>query len=97
MYQIRALTAVKKDLKRLDKPVRAAIEKDHFPAIQNAPDAGDVLHQDLEGLRSYHFSQHGTQYRIVYEVHVRERLVVVLMIGTRENFYERVRRRLRPQ
>lgn len=94
MYELRAISAVKKDLKRLNKPVRLAIEKEHFPQLQKSPHSGEPLHQDLQGLWSYHFSQAGTQYRIVYEVHPNENLIVVLIVGPRENFYGRVRQRL---
>ena len=36
-----------------------------------------------------------TQYRIVYEIYPENQIILVIMIGTREGFYQALRRRVR--
>jgi len=94
-YEIRASSAVRKDLKRLGKALQEAIRREHFPKIKEDPFQGYALHGELRGLRSYHFNYRGTAYRIVYEILEEEKIVLVLMIAKREGFYQALRRRLR--
>jgi mRNA-degrading endonuclease RelE of RelBE toxin-antitoxin system len=87
-FEIRLINAVRRDIRRLDKPVQQAIR------IAENPYQASALRQDLRGLKSYHFSHRGTQYRIIYEIYQDETLVIILFIGPRENLYHQVRRRL---
>lgn len=49
----------------------------------------------LAGLKSYGFIANKVEYRIVYDI-IKEKVVVLfLMVGPREKFYERLLRRLR--
>ena len=48
---------VKKDLKQLDKPVIREAFEVHIEKLVQNPDVGEVLHGDLEGVLSYHFSK----------------------------------------
>lgn len=48
----------------------------------------------LRRFRKYVFSHRGNSYRIVYEVVHEEDVVYVLMVGKREGFYERLKRRV---
>lgn len=41
MYDLKATSAVKKDLKKLDQPVRNVIRKEHLPRIQANPEIGE--------------------------------------------------------
>ena len=66
-----------------------------FPSLAAEPTQGDALSGPFKGLRSYHFSFHATEYRIIYEMTPDEPLVIELMIGPRERLYERLRQRLR--
>ncbi len=86
---------VDKDLSKLDKPVRLQIRDRHIPAIlENPYVAGSPLSGELAGLRSYHFTANRVDYRIIYDVLDDKLLVLFLMVGTRENFYKRLLRRL---
>ncbi len=94
MYTIKASSAVKKDLKRLDKKLQEEIEKVHFPSIEQDPFKAYPLSHQFKGLWSYHISYKGSQYRIVYEIRSEEKVVLVIMIGPRGEFYEALRRRI---
>jgi len=94
VFELKAIKAVKKDLKSLHPKLAEEIKNHHFRKIKESPLEPSELGYSFKGLRSYHFNFEGTSYRIVYEVFEKDKLVVVIMIGTRENFYERLKRRL---
>jgi len=94
-YEIRASSAVRKDLRKLGKTLQEGIRRKHFPRIEEDPFQGHALHGELSGLRSYHFNYRGTAHRIVYEILKKEGIVLVLMIAKREGLYRALRRRLR--
>ena len=95
MYELNAIGAVRKDLNALNRGTVKEIQEVHFPRIKKDPRQADSLGYAFKGLYSYHFRHIGTSYRIIYEVYEEEKLVIVLLIGPRGNFYERLRRRLR--
>lgn len=94
-YKIQAPGVVRRDLKRLEKALQEEIRRKHFPEIKEDPFQVYPLSGEFHGLRSYHFSYRGTDYRIVYEILKKEEIILVLMIGKREGFYQALRRRLR--
>ncbi len=94
MFELKAIRAVKKDLKSLHPKLAEEIKSYYFKKIRESPHQSFELGYSFKGLRSYHFNFEGTSYRIVYEVFEKDKLVVVILIGTRENFYERLKRRL---
>ena len=94
MFEINAIKAVKRDLKRIDPEAVKEIEAIHLKHIRENPFESHDLGYAFKGLRSYHFDYKGTSYRIVYEVFEEDGLVVIVMIAPRESFYERLKRRL---
>lgn len=95
MYTLRFHSAVAKDIRKLSPPVVTQLREVHFARIKQNPTQAEALSYDLKGLWSYHFSYKGTQYRIVYEIYSADHVVLVIMIGPREGFYEALRRRIR--
>lgn len=85
---------VKSDLKKLDKSVVQDIYSIHLDRIFSAPSVGEELYGDLRGVFSYHFRKNKVDYRIAYTVEKTAKVVYVVMIGKRENFYEILKRRL---
>jgi addiction module RelE/StbE family toxin len=85
---------VKSDLKKLDKGVVIEIYDVHLDNILHEPYIGEKLHGDLEGISSYHFRKNKVDYRIAYSVEENKRIVYIVMIGKRENFYEILKKRL---
>lgn len=51
------------------------------------PIQSERLTGELNFLYSYHFSFKGTAYRLVYSIEVTKKIITVVMIGPRENFY----------
>ncbi len=94
MYTLRFHSAVAKDIRKLDPSVVTQLRKVHFAKIKQNPGQAEALSHDLKGLWSYHFSHKGIQYRIVYEIYPKDRLVLIIMIGPREGLYEALRRRI---
>jgi addiction module RelE/StbE family toxin len=85
---------VKSDLKKLDKPVVREIYTEHLDRILNKPYSAEELSGDLDGVFSYHFRKNNVDYRIAYTADAEKKIVLVAMIGKRENFYEMLKRRL---
>ena len=66
--------------------------KEEARIIANDPYAHEELHEPLKGIRSSHFTFEGTQYRIAYRINETSRSIEILLVKTRENFYERLSR-----
>lgn len=58
--------------------------------IRNNPDIGRFKTGDLAGIRGFDIKHDGVYYEIAYRVTVNAQgdVVVIIMAGTRENFYE---------
>ena len=70
-------------IKKADKPLKEKI-KEEVLKIEFDPKIGEQLNGKLKHLRSHHFRFIRTQYRIAYMI---KNNVIVVAIGTRENFY----------
>jgi mRNA-degrading endonuclease RelE of RelBE toxin-antitoxin system len=90
-YQIYVTPSARKLAKKLPKPVReASIEAGR--TLERDPFAGERLAGSLHMLYSFHFTVGQSQYRLVYSLDHPHRLVIVHLIHTRENFYEKLKR-----
>jgi addiction module RelE/StbE family toxin len=94
VYDLKTTSAVRKDLKKLDPPVRQVIREEHLPRIQADPEIGEPLLHTFKGLWSYHFSQGGVGYRIIYEIDYQHQVVILMLIDSRERLYQQLRRRV---
>lgn len=95
MYKVLACNAVRKDLKKLSYEVRQMVKQKYLPILEQDPYVGLQLQYEFKGLWSYHFSEKGVDYRIVYEIYPEKKLVVLILIGKREKFYEQLKRRIK--
>lgn len=93
-FRIETYSRVKHDFKRLDKTLQTQILQEHYPHIALDPYQADPLSYNFKGLWSYHINYQGRAYRIVYEIYPEQAVVLVIMIGSREGFYEALRRRI---
>lgn len=95
MTAVKFASPAEKYLKKLkDKPLkklfRAAIDE-----ICDNPDIGEEKTGDLKGVLTYGFRYNKTDYRIAYTVeNIDDELVVVILAGTHEGFYEYLKRYL---
>ena len=93
MYAIIIPNSVKKDLKKLDKLVIKKII-DCLETLSQNPTSGIPLSGNLSDLRRLKIHHQKTEYRIVYRV-INDRIEIhILHVGTRENLYEELKRRL---
>lgn len=95
MYQLRALKAVRKDIRKLSKQASARIVNFYFPQLARNPYLGIQLSGNFKGYWKYVVKFQGVSYRIVYQISEKEKVTLVIAIGPREKFYERLLQRLR--
>lgn len=94
MYKLIIPRSAESDLKKLPSQLQKEIVFRHLPVIQANPHQGKFLQKQFRKLRKYRLSYLGTEYRIAYKISESVKLITIIMIGSRENFYERLKRRL---
>lgn len=93
MYEILFSSAAERFFKKLkEKPLKTAYKK----ALQNIsvnPYIGQPKRGDLSGIYGFDVKYKGINYEIAYTIsEVNGKKVVVLLAGTRENFYQELKR-----
>lgn len=93
MAQLRILPPAAKFLKKLkDKKLKALYQK-AIDSILEDPLIGEAKTGDLAGIFGYDIYYNKTNYELAYTIeYVEDRVVVVIMAGTRENFYDELKR-----
>ena len=92
MYDLLFSPAAERYLKKLLKDAYRAA----FLAIMENPYIGTQKRGDLSGVYGFDFRHRGVNYEIAYVIREpNEPKVVVLLVGTRENFYEQLKRYMR--
>ncbi|WP_425060288.1 hypothetical protein SCACP_09740 [Sporomusa carbonis] len=94
MYELVVLNSAARELRKFDKPVRTKILT-ALDKIAENPFIGDPLKGDLATIYSYHLKVTGVEYRIAYQIKEDEIIVIVMQIGTRENFYSELKKRFK--
>jgi mRNA interferase RelE/StbE len=87
-------SSAKKYFKKLkDKALKEAF-KEAVTSIRNNPDIGQAKTGDLAGLYSVDIYHNKTNYELAYRISKLENgdFVVIVMAGTRENFYKELKR-----
>jgi mRNA-degrading endonuclease RelE of RelBE toxin-antitoxin system len=95
VYTVKFASVVKSDVRKLDKQLQRIIKEEHLTSIEKDPFKAVPLLYEFKGLWSYHFNYKGTQYRIIYEIYPEDKIVLVIMIRSRERLYEALRRRIK--
>lgn len=93
MYKIEISSAVKKDIKNLPKNIQKKID-DAFALLSSNPQVGVGLSGEFNDYFSYHFKVSKVEYRIIYKIYESELVVLVVLVGTRENIYKQLKRRV---
>ena len=94
MYELVIPNSVEKDIRRLDKPIERELHEHHLVILKEDPYKGEPLRGALKGVWSYHFTFRSAQYRIAYEILESRRVLLLVMIGKRGDFYQALARRL---
>ena len=71
----------------LQQKIKQEIEK-----LLKDPHHYEELKGPLKGIRSYHFEYDRTQYRIAYRILEKAKEIEIVLIKSRESFYETLRR-----
>jgi len=95
-YRLELLPKAKKYLKsiRKEKQLIMALQK-KIHAICVNPFNGEENKGDLLGTYSIDFKYQGSTYEIAYYIVDDTNTVIIILIGTRENFYEALKRYIR--
>jgi mRNA-degrading endonuclease RelE of RelBE toxin-antitoxin system len=93
MYELIIPNNVKKDIKKLDKPIINKVIQ-LFDELSVNPFSGITLAGDLSHLHKIEFHMQGVSYRMVYEIFQDRIQVKIIQVGSRENFYNELRRRI---
>lgn len=86
--------SAKKTLSRLSKQVQQGVLQE-TELLGEQPFAGERLHGTLSFLYSFHFKFENVQYRVAYTVDRDNELIIIHLVGPRENFYDRLLRLFR--
>ena len=90
-YKVSITKKAKKQYKNLDQHIKKKI-KENLHRLEETPHKGFTLSGKYSDLRYIKFTINGVGYRAVYDISDDENLVLVIFLGTRENFYKELRR-----
>ena len=93
MYEINYTRAAERYLKKIkDKQLLAAF-KTAIDKLKNDPCIGTQKVGDLRGIYGFDVNHNGINCELAYRIYEENsQLVVVILAGTRENFYEELKR-----
>ncbi len=89
MYRLVYTPEAKKQIDRFNHSLKSQI-KEAAELIANDPLIGKRLTQELSDFMSYRTGD----YRIIYKVHHKEILVIIVAVGHRKDIYKKVTRKL---
>ena len=93
MYEVRYSRAAEKYLKKVKDKQLLARFKDAIDKLKSDPYIGTQKIGDLRGIFGYDVKYNGTSYELAYRIYEENnQYVVVILAGTRENFYEELKR-----
>ncbi|MFH1894415.1 MAG: type II toxin-antitoxin system RelE/ParE family toxin [Patescibacteria group bacterium] len=94
MHQIVITPSAKRAAKKLPKNIRKEIIN-HSQKLKENPYLGEKLSSSLHFLYSFHVKVKGTEYRLAYTIDNAQEIVIIHLVGPRENFYEKLKRLFR--
>lgn len=96
MTEVRFLPPAAKYLKKLKDKKLKSLYKDAIDEICLNHTIGELKQGDLAGIYCYDLFYNGTNYELAYRVKYEDgKIVVVIMAGTRENFYNELKKYIR--
>ncbi len=93
MYELRFTKAAAKYFKKIREKGLKTAYRNALNKISVNPYAGELKIGDLAGIYGYDVYNNRTNYEIAYRIYEEEdKVVVVILAGTRENFYKELKR-----
>lgn len=93
MAEVRFLPPAAKFLKKLKDKKLKALYMEAIYKIREDHTVGEAKVGDLSGIYGYDIFYNKTNYELAYRVeYVEDKIIVVIMAGTREIFYEQLKR-----
>ncbi len=80
--------------KKFDSALQERI-KEEARKVARSPYSAPALHPPFQGLRSHHFRFRKAEYRIAYQIREDKRQVEIVLVKSRERFYEILARLIR--
>lgn len=93
-YQIFISPSAHRMYKKFDPHLQRTV-KEEARKLSEEPYRYEELKGPLKGIRSYHFEYRNTEYRIAYRIVENENRIEIVLVKTRKNFYQILRRILR--
>ncbi len=91
MYQVRFLPRAEKYIKKLKEKNLKEKFKLAVYQIQKNPYIGKAKKGDLTNIYGFDVFYNKTNYEIAYKIYEHKQIVVIILIGTRENFYNELK------
>ena len=96
MYRLKYSTASRKYFKKINEKGLKKSFENALKSIQENPYIGKPKKGDLSGIYGYDVFYNKTNYELAYRVRqLDDLIIIVIMAGTRENFYEELKRYIR--
>ena len=93
MTEVRFLPPAAKFIKKLKDKKLKLLYQEAIDKIKEDHTVGEAKNGDLSGIYGYDIFYNKTNYELAYRVeYVDNKIIVVIMAGTRENFYNELKR-----
>ena len=93
MTEVRFMPPAAKYLKKIKDKKLKALFQDAIDKIREDYTVGEAKTGDLSGIFGYDIYYNKTNYELAYTVeYENDKIIVVIMAGTRENFYDQLKR-----
>lgn len=93
MTEVRFMPPAAKYLKKIKDKKLKALFQDAIDKIREDYTMGEAKTGDLRGIFGYDIYYNKTNYELAYTIeYENDKIIVVIMAGTRENFYDQLKR-----
>ncbi len=93
MTEVRFMPPAAKYLKKIKDKKLKALFQDAIDKIREDYTMGEAKTGDLSGIFGYDIYYNKTNYELAYTIeYENDKIIVVIMAGTRENFYDQLKR-----
>jgi mRNA-degrading endonuclease RelE of RelBE toxin-antitoxin system len=92
-FEIRLSVGAVKDLKKMEPALRDFMYNRIYEIAED-PYGNKKLTGPFKELRSYQCKFKGVEYRAIYYINEDGKLIIIALVGTRENLYKELARRI---